>query len=96
MKDAKQAAASSALSPGKPYKAIRLGFIEEESVEPLSQVLIKAGISGNKKRAAELLDTNPMMKTRNYKVQVTLGLPNCPWKVAHAILETGADPISLG
>lgn len=55
-------------------------------------VMVKAGIAAKKERAANLLDIIRMPRAQNYKVQATLGLPNCPRKVAHAILDTGAGP----
>lgn len=45
-------------------------------MKPLFQITVKAGIAASKEKDAELLDLNHMMKTRRYKVQVTMGLPD--------------------
>lgn len=51
-----------------------------------------AGIAAATEKAAALSDLNRMMKTRSEKVQITMGLPYCPRKINHAILDTGAVP----
>lgn len=52
--------------------------------------MMKAGIAANNEEAVKLLDVKRMTDAKSYEVQVTLILPNCPWKVAHAILDIRA------
>lgn len=44
----------------------QLSEMEEDSVEPLCQIMAKAGIEESRKEAAELLDLNRVLKTRSY------------------------------
>lgn len=52
--------------------------------------MIVPGIAANKERAAELLDISRMLWTKSYKKQLTNSLPNCSWKIAYEIMDTGA------
>lgn len=66
--------------------------VNEDDTEPLRQVLEKAGITANVKKAVALLDLCRLLKTQTYKAQITIDLSYCPWNVVHAILDTGAGP----
>lgn len=90
--DAAQTARKGLPSTRKAARGKWQDLSEEDAVYPLCQVVMKVGIAGNKERTIKVLDGNHMMEAENYKVQMTLGLLNCTWKVAHAIMDTGAGP----
>lgn len=69
----------------------RENFSREGCSNLLGQLIVKAGIASNKRRAAKLLDVNSMLKKNNYKILVALGLLNCPRKLSYAILDTGPE-----
>lgn len=53
--------------------------------------MVKSANAANAGKAAALLDLNRVL-TRSYKIQITTGLSNRPWKADHLILGTRADP----
>lgn len=57
--------------------------------------MVKTGAASTKEEAAKPLEVNNMLKKKNYKVQVALGLPKCSWKSAYATLNTGAGQNSF-
>lgn len=65
----------------------RMEKVAEVGVELLCQKIMKVGMAADMEKASELLHINIILKSRIYKVRVTVGLHNCPWKIAYAILD---------
>lgn len=65
---------------------------KKDSVNPLCQIMVKPEIAASREKATTILHFNCMLNTRSCKVQITTGLPNCPWKVVHAISDIGVGP----
>lgn len=71
---------------------VQLIEVVKDSAEELCTIMVEVEIAARAEKAAALLALNHTLMKRCYKIQITMGLPSCPQKVEHAILNTGTGP----
>lgn len=52
--------------------------------------MVRTRVAASAEKAATLLILNRMVKTRSNMLQMVMALPNCSWKIEHAMLDTAA------